>query len=185
MGLQNEYEKPVINDEYQYEGNLSYNWGNLSGKEGTFRHWLSFMAGGYATHGECYVINGNKRDIYWTYGGDLTGESAPRISYLVHITENLSFHKMVPDLTLGDGNTYYCLRNGYDTLFFLYAFDCPPKDRYVGLGLTDGIGRRYSVTMYDLWNMEVLSEGVFDAASFNRVEVPKEKLVGVKFERIS
>jgi len=64
LDLKRQYGKPVINDEYQYEGNLPFGWGNLSGMETVIRHWLTLMAGGYGTHGECFVVDGNKKDIF-------------------------------------------------------------------------------------------------------------------------
>ncbi|MEK3697950.1 MULTISPECIES: DUF5060 domain-containing protein [unclassified Paenibacillus] len=63
--LKNQYKKPIVNDEYQYEGNIKDEWGNSDGATTLFRHWLSAMAGGYASHGEVFKINGNAT----TYSG--------------------------------------------------------------------------------------------------------------------
>ena len=43
-----QYHKPVINDEYQYEGNLRDDWGNSSPELVLERHWKALMAGGDA-----------------------------------------------------------------------------------------------------------------------------------------
>lgn len=85
MDLKNKYGKPVINDEYQYEGNIADEWGNSSAELELFRHWLTAMAGGYGTHGEVFIIGGNNRDIFWSYGGTMIGESAPRLKYMKEI----------------------------------------------------------------------------------------------------
>lgn len=184
MALKNTYQKPVVNDEYQYEGNVKYGWGNCSGKQELTRHWLSFMAGGYATHGETYRKEGNSRDIFWTYGGDLVGESASRIRFLREIAESMPFERMEPDLTLGDGLGYYCLREGYLNMFFFYTFDCPVEDRIVWLGLTDGHKRKYMATIYDLWEKKTLSAFEWDGLSFTKMNLPKEGLIGVQLRQI-
>lgn len=155
IDLKNKYKKPVINDEYQYEGNLTYGWGNLSPEEETLRHWLSFMAGGYATHGECYAVDGNKKDIFWTYGGDMVGQSAKRIGYLRTIAQTLPFQEMEPDMTSFDGRNKFCFRKSDDVIVFFFTPDCPEKDRFISMGLTDGKPRNYNVEIYDIWNMKM------------------------------
>ena len=63
--------------------------GQLLRKTGADPPLAFFMAGGYATHGETYRKEGNSRDIFWTYGGDLVGESASRIRFLREIAESM------------------------------------------------------------------------------------------------
>lgn len=184
MKLKAEYRKPVIDDEYQYEGDVKYGWGNCSGKQELTRHWLSFMAGGYATHGEAYRPKENNRDFYFSYGGELKGESAGRIAYLHQIADTMPFERMEPDLALGDGLGYYCLREGFLNMFFFYTFDCPVEDRIVWLGLTDGHKRKYMATIYDLWNQKELSVFEWDGLSFTKMNLPQEGLIGVKLHQI-
>lgn len=189
LELKNSYQKPVINDEYQYEGNLIDDWGNVSGLEETIRHWLSVMAGAYATHGECYVVNGNRKDIFWTYGGEIVGESAPRIAYLKQLAEGFPFHKMKPDFRLGDGRGSYCLRNGTSAFFQLFTPECQRRSRVINLGITDGTVRKYRIVVYDLWNMSILREfehvqGALhnpdaDTVSENPLQLGEEGLIGV------
>jgi hypothetical protein len=185
MMLKNQYgRKPVIAEEYQYEGNLSYGWGNLTGMQETQRHLLAFMAGGYATHGECFAINGNRKDIFWTYGGQMTGQSAPRIGYFRKLVESMQFNRLCPDLTLGDGMTRFALRDGYKTLFFLYLPECPEKDRYFGLGFTDGKRHKYSARIYDVWDMKVVRALNCVDATFEAIPLNADGLVCVKLEEI-
>ncbi len=150
------YKKPVINDEYQYEGNLIDDWGNLTGEEETVRHWLSVMAGAYATHGECYVVDGNRNDIFWTYGGKMYGESAARISYLKSIVETLPFDEMSPDYTLCDGRGSYCISKEREVYFYLFTDGCQQRNRKFGVNIPDGKNRTYEVEVYDLWEMKTI-----------------------------
>ncbi len=147
LDLKERYKKPVINDEYQYEGNLPYGWGNLTWEEATVRHWLTAMAGGYGTHGECYAFNGNNRDIFWTYGGKMFGGSASRIAFMRGILETLPFQEMEVDHTLGDGRTKFCLRKGYDCYLFLFLPHS--TNRRVRVGPWDALRYEYDIKVYD------------------------------------
>lgn len=81
------YQKPVINDECCYEGNIDYNWGNLSGWEMVNRFWQACAQGGYATHGETFL---DENDVlWWAKGGVLKGDSPKRIAFLRSILEEL------------------------------------------------------------------------------------------------
>jgi len=62
------YQKPVVVDEYGYEGNNGEGWGELTGPEEVARHWDITMAGGYASHGETYVHPGGV--LWWAAGGE-------------------------------------------------------------------------------------------------------------------
>ena len=81
------YGKPVIVDECRYEGNIEYEWGNISAFEMTDRFWKTCMQGGYCTHGETFL---SEDDIlWWSKGGCLKGESANRIGFLRSVMEEL------------------------------------------------------------------------------------------------
>jgi hypothetical protein len=67
------YGKPVIVEEYGYEGSVPFEWGNRSAGEVVNRHWEITMAGGYGSHGETYVRPGNI--LWWGVGGELLGDS--------------------------------------------------------------------------------------------------------------
>ncbi|MBX3014079.1 MAG: DUF5060 domain-containing protein [Caldilineaceae bacterium] len=80
-----EYKKPVVVDECCYEGNIPQRWGNISAQEMVHRFWLGTTAGGYVGHGETYL---HPADIlWWSKGGVLHGESAPRLAFLRRILE--------------------------------------------------------------------------------------------------
>ncbi len=174
MDLKKKYDKPVINDEYQYEGNLASRWGNLTGEVELFRHWLSAMAGGYATHGECYIVKGNRKDIFWTYGGTMVSQSAPRLKFLKEIMDSLPYQEMEQDYTQVDGINGFCLkkeRSAYLTLMTRNQKGRPNRRAKIGEKLEGDTGT-YEVTVYDLWNCNVLSKEVLGAGALVLEEYP-------------
>lgn len=82
-----EYQIPVVIDECGYEGDLPYNWGNLSAFEMVHRFWWTICRGGYCTHGETF----HREDevLWWAKGGRLYGQSADRIRFLKEILYSL------------------------------------------------------------------------------------------------
>ena len=82
QGWREAFHKPVIYDECKYEGNITQRWGNISAREMTRRFWLAMVEGAYGGHGETYL---NPEEVlWWSKGGTLHGESAPRIAFLRH-----------------------------------------------------------------------------------------------------
>ena len=157
--LQARYQKPVINDEYQYEGNTPDDWGNTTGELELERHWRSAMAGGYATHGEAFIRD-NNRDIFWAYGGDLIGESPKRLKYLREIIERCPFEEMQRDFVNSDACNYYALRKGYDFYLIFSRRKLPGKHLWVAEWTAPREGIRYKLTAYDAWNCEKLCEKI-------------------------
>lgn len=82
-----EYQLPIVIDECGYEGNLEFNWGNLSAQEMVHRFWWSMMRGGYCTHGETF----HREDevLWWAKGNVLYGKSVERIQFLKEIMYSL------------------------------------------------------------------------------------------------
>ena len=74
------YGLPVIDDEVGYEGNIEYDWGNLSAFDFVVRCWTVVARGGFPTHGETF----HREDevLWWSKGGKLYGQSEPRMAYL-------------------------------------------------------------------------------------------------------
>jgi hypothetical protein len=80
-----EWGKPIVNDEPEYEGDILMAWGNLSARELVHRFWLTVTRGGYAGHGETFA---DKADLlWWAKGGKLRGESWKRIGFLRDLIE--------------------------------------------------------------------------------------------------
>ena len=151
------YGKPVINDEYQYEGNVPDDWGNSAAELVVERHWKSLMAGGYATHGEAYIRE-NNRDIFWSYGGTMTGESAPRLRYLKEIARRCPLDEMVRDPVNTDGCHYFSLAKGNDFYLFFFRDDMPGKWLWPGPWDRTRARVRYKAVVYDVWNCEKIEE---------------------------
>ncbi len=153
------YGKPVINDEYQYEGNTPDDWGNTTGETELERHWRSVMAGGYATHGEAFIRD-NNRDIFWAYGGDMIGESPKRLKFLREIIERCPFEEMQRDFVNSDACNYYALRKGYDFYLIFSRRELPGKHLWVGEWTAPRESIHYKLTTYDAWNCVKLSEKI-------------------------
>ncbi len=80
------WNKPIIYDEIQYEGNIARRWGNLSAEEMTHRFWRAIVNGVYATHGETFIsTDGNP---VWSDAGELHGSSPQRITFLRKLLES-------------------------------------------------------------------------------------------------
>lgn len=75
--------KPVVIDEFGYEGDLDQGWGNLTPQEVVERFWAASVRGGYLTHGETYYRS--NEEIFWAKGGTLIGSSPDRIAFLRNI----------------------------------------------------------------------------------------------------
>ena len=122
------FQKPVVFDECKYEGNIPKRWGDISGREMARRFWLGVVMGGWVGHGETYL---DPHDIlWWSKGGVLKGESAPRIRFLREIVES------TPRGMSPVPNAYYpCLaRAGEQYVFFFdyhqpaeFVFDLPAQ----------------------------------------------------------
>jgi hypothetical protein len=79
------YGKPVVVDECGYEGNIEFNWGNLTPQELVNRFWIGTAQGGYVGHGETYL---HPQDVlWWSKGGVPHGQSVARIAFLRRILE--------------------------------------------------------------------------------------------------
>jgi len=74
------WQKPVVVDEFGYEGDLDQGWGNLNGQEVVRRFWDGTLRGGFLTHGETFYSPDEV--VFWSKGGTLRGQSIPRIRFL-------------------------------------------------------------------------------------------------------
>jgi hypothetical protein len=81
-----QYQKPIVNDELEYEGDVPYPWGAISAQEEVHRFWIMVANGGYAGHGETYMRDDDI--LWWGKGGVLHGESWKRIGFLRQIIED-------------------------------------------------------------------------------------------------
>lgn len=147
-----DYGKPVVNDEPEYEGNIYPSWGNITAEELVHRFWVTVTRGGYAGHGETYA---HPEDIlWWAKGGRLHGEAAPRIAFLRGLLEEDVVGGLEP---MGPTHAWPWSRvSGARDLggrvSFIYLGEHQPVDWTTGLP-TDG--GRYAVDVIDTWAMTV------------------------------
>jgi len=180
LQLKYTYRKPVIAEEYKYEGNLPYAWGNYPAEQTMLAHWRAVMAGGYGTHGECFKIDDNKKDIFWTYGGNMVGESAPRLKFMLEIMETLPYSEMEPDFLYGDTRERYCLAKGIDVYFYL--FDRHVEQKAARFGSKDRSEMYYEATVYDIWECKIIEkrrvktvQAIFDIPGWIAVKLERCK----------
>lgn len=171
------YQKPVINDEINYEGNSASRWAQLSGEEMVYRFWLAIIGGTYATHGELFV---DSTGIDWiSDGGTLHGESPSRIAFLRKIVE------AGPKGGLDPIDHYYT-RNiaGEAGKYYLYYFGKEKIDSWDFVlpqkGLEDGM--KFKVELIDTWNMTITPVNtIFEVEKLNRYKFIDKKRHSVKF----
>jgi hypothetical protein len=139
------YQKPVVIDEFGYEGNTGYEWGDLTGHEAVRRHWEVTMAGGYASHGETYVHDGGT--LWWSSGGTLVGESPPRLAFLRRLLTHFRFEEFAPATDCVQGGSALVSSAGDRYLFFFASVTDGPLQV-----LLDRVGS-YLVELIDPWQM--------------------------------
>lgn len=175
--LRDIYRKPVINDEINYEGNISSRWGQLSGEEMVYRFWLAYIGGTYATHGEAYV---HPSEIDWiSEGGVLRGESPSRIAFLRKIVESGPQGGLEPidhhytRNIAGEYGKYYLFYFGKEKINN-WDFVLPQQ------GLEDGM--KFKVELIDTWNITITPVNtIFEIERLDRYKFVDKKKRSVKF----
>jgi len=147
------YAKPVVVDEYGYEGNNAEGWGELTGPEEVSRHWDITMAGGYASHGETYVHPGGV--LWWAAGGDLEGESPARLVFLKSVMTSLPFQDLVPSPELVVNGTALAKPGHAYLLRFVWSGNYVPSRAQVRLADAE----LFKVDLIDPWRMKIYPLG--------------------------
>ena len=144
------YGKPVINDEPEYEGDIPRPWGNISAQELVNRFWITVMRGGYAGHGETFM---HPQDLlWWAKGGELRGESWPRIGFLRDLLEQDVKRGLTP-YTSADRGEFNRVSGAHDgDVRYLYFGEHQPREWAVGLPMEDG---NYDIDLIDTWEMTI------------------------------
>jgi hypothetical protein len=112
------WNKPIIYDEIQYEGDISRRWGNLSAQEMTYRFWRAIAAGTYATHGETFNVPDGAP--VWSDGGKLRGTSGARITWLRKLLEETK----TTGLVAPDAPYYLNAANPGEVYLWFFDFHC-------------------------------------------------------------
>ncbi|MGH9607740.1 MAG: DUF5060 domain-containing protein [Terracidiphilus sp.] len=136
------WNKPVIYDEIQYEGNISRRWGNLSPEEMTYRFWRAIVNGVYATHGETYIATDGSP--VWSDAGELHGTSPARLAFLHRLIEKTGTTGL-----FAPENPYYT-NAGNPGQLYLWFFDYHCAAEYE-FPLPENV--RFKATLIDPWAM--------------------------------
>jgi hypothetical protein len=144
------YRKPVVYDEVKYEGNSRSRWGNLSGPEMVHRFWCGTVAGTYVGHGDYF--NTVVEDTWTSFGGKLSGQSAPRLAFLRKILEDSPADGIDPidkwqDPRVGGKPGDYYL------IYFGREAPASWPFRLYKNGVADGM--KFKVDVIDTWEMTI------------------------------
>ncbi|MRI00061.1 DUF5060 domain-containing protein [Kriegella sp. EG-1] len=140
------YNKPVINDEFVYEGNIPFDWGNLTAEETVLRFWTLYTRGGYGTHGETYEHP--KNILWWAKGGKLYGKSPERIAFLHQIMKEAPNVGLVPLHT--EWNKAMELHKKDEYYLFYYG-----NSQQASAILHLSKDKLYTLELIDTWNMTI------------------------------
>jgi hypothetical protein len=165
------WNKPIIYDEIQYEGNIASRWGNLSPEEMTHRFWRAIINGTYATHGETYKeTDGNP---VWSDAGKLHGSSGPRITFLRKLLESTGTTGLIA------ATEPYYANAGNPGQRILYYFDYHCVAEYE-FPLPEEV--TFKATMIDPWAMtKTPLPGSFRGKS--KIELSGKPYMAVLFEK--
>ena len=165
------YGKPVVIDECGYEGDIDQGWGNLSGRELVRRCWEGAVRGGYVGHGETYL--NEREELWWSKGGELTGDAPPRIGFLLEVTDAAPGGVLEP--LPGDWDVPWGGTADYRIAYFGFG---RPRFR----DITTPPGTRWHVDVIDTWNMTVdRHAGTFEGCF--RVRLPGREFMAIRLSR--
>ncbi|HUV68875.1 MAG TPA: DUF5060 domain-containing protein [Terracidiphilus sp.] len=165
------WNKPIIYDEIQYEGNIPSRWGNLSPEEMTYRFWRAIINGVYATHGETYMEKDD--NPVWSDAGALHGTSGQRITFLRKLLQSAG------TTGLYAANEPYYANAGNPGERILYYFDYHRPAEYE-FPLPDKVA--FKATMIDPWAMtKAPLPGTFRGKS--KIELSGKPYMAVLFEK--
>ena len=173
------WNKPIVYDEIQYEGDVDRRWGNLSADEMVRRFWLATVYGVYASHGEVFtsVDEGGDpvHESSWSDAGRLRGQSAPRIKFL----HDLIAKSGTTGLTEPD--VAYYLNAGTPNELYLWFFDYHRPARY---DFPLPITANFEATIIDPMAMTATKlPGTFTGKS--RIPLPNRPFQAILFRKLS
>ncbi|MBB4124533.1 DUF5060 domain-containing protein [Martelella radicis] len=146
-----DFGKPVVNDEPEYEGNLVQSWGSITAEELVHRFWITVMRGGYAGHGETYVQPDDR--LWWAKGGVLHGESYKRIGFLLDLIKEDVTTGLTPLGATPFGFPWNRVSGaGDENVTYVYFGEHQPVIWSSGFPQEDG---DYEIDIIDTWNMTV------------------------------
>ncbi|WP_020576560.1 DUF5605 domain-containing protein [Actinopolymorpha alba] len=168
--LSRHHGKPVMVDGCGAEGDRPDPASSLTPEELVMKAWEGVCRGGYVSHAESYVTRGLAP---WSiHGGELVGESAPRLSYLREVLAtapaDLRYNPFYYDASTLEAPGEYYLQYFGPHRFPERRFELPPGD--------------YHVDVIDTWNMTTHTlEGTFSGEF--RVELPRQLYYALRIRR--
>jgi hypothetical protein len=123
------------------------------------RFWLGTAAGGYVGHGETYLHA--DAILWWSKGGLLHGESAPRLAFLRELLEGGPASGLDP--IGGVVNALLCAGKAHE-YYLIYTGVAQPALLEVSLPE----GEQYRAEVIDTWEMSVTPGELYSG----RAEIP-------------
>ena len=150
------FHKPVICDEYGYEGNTSMRWARWSPQVMLHYYTNGIMGGIYVTHGECYTDPTREDWVYWSDGSTLKGQSWQRIAFLRSVVEEAPNPIRLADISRDEwtstaGEGYYFVYLGQQ-IRRSWPFDLPASNSTFG---RIKAGDKFRVEIINLWEMTI------------------------------
>ncbi|MGA2889516.1 MAG: DUF5060 domain-containing protein [Terracidiphilus sp.] len=165
------WNKPIIYDEIQYEGNIARRWGNLSPQEMTNRFWRAIVNGVYATHGETYMSKDGSPT--WSDAGKLHGTSAARVTFLRKVLEGTG----TTGLVAADAPYYPNAGNPGERYLYFFDFHCVGEYEFP---LPEK--SKFKMTLIDPWEMtQTPVAGTFSGKS--KIELSGKPYMAVLIEK--
>lgn len=169
-----QYKKPVVLDEIAYEGTIPYLWGCITGQELVRRFWETAIRGGYATHGETYLLDDGV--IWWSHGGELHGDSGPRIAFLRHILEETPGNSMKKIVMQWDDDAG-CAESDCNYMLFYFGIFRPSFRIFHDFDEDSD----YHVELIDTWNMTIEDKGIHHGKF--RLDMPGRQYMALRIVR--
>ncbi|MCA9955157.1 MAG: DUF5605 domain-containing protein [Anaerolineales bacterium] len=169
------YQKPIINDELEYEGNNPVGtWGCISAHEEVHRFWTMVTRGCYAGHGETYL---HPEDIlWWSKGGVLHGESEPRIAFLREILE--AAPGGLEPMRHPSSTSWERISGSQNGAYRLFYFGEYQPSAWA-MGLPENVP--FTVDLIDPWNMTITRlPGTFHNAA--QIDLPGKPYLAVRIQ---
>ncbi|WP_263409524.1 DUF5060 domain-containing protein [Terriglobus tenax] len=170
------WNKPIVYDEIQYEGDVDRRWGNLAAEEMVRRFWLATVRGSYASHGEVFraeETGPHAHEPSWSDAGRLRGDSAAKIRFL---------HEVIAKYArtgLNEFENSYYLSAGKEGELYLWYFDYHRPSRYDFPLPNTAI---FEAVLLDPWERkETKLQGSFTGKS--RVDLPGKPYQAILFRK--
>lgn len=171
-----QYGKPIVLDEVGYEGNINYNWGNITAEEMVRLFWITTVRGGYCGHGETYVRDDNI--LWWSHGNVLHGDSPERLKFLHKILLETPGHGLEPaNVNKWDDNAATASHPKYKGKYYLfYTGDSRPAFREFLFNKN----KKYKVEVIDTWNMTIEDRGIYSGKFY--IDLPSRQYMVIRIQ---